>query len=140
MERTPFEELWHEALREHYRTMSRMQDHATLKTLNPVMLSIGFREAELNALYIEATAHVDDLPEGSIPALPPMLEAAPETLTQQIGNIHPAECQCPSCVALDRVPHDNDGQPLTGDALLEAEDRAAFEADDDDSPQQLSLF
>ncbi|MCU0474943.1 MAG: hypothetical protein MUC99_02315 [Anaerolineae bacterium] len=143
---SPFTDEWRACLREHYKATARANERETLKTLGGVMNRVGFREDELRELYVLATMRADDLPADFVPDLeqvgaptPPPEAAAP------LENRHPLECQCPSCVEKNLVPHDRDGQALTGDALAEALDRAAHdqaagEAEDSDGLQQLSLF
>lgn len=116
---SPFSEEWRSCLREHYKQTVRENDRATLETLSGVMNSVGFREDDLKALYLEATMRTEDMPDGFVPPL--------DLLEQPLPNRHPAECQCPQCVSTDVVPHDADGQPLTGDALREQVERAAWE-------------
>lgn len=143
---SPFADEWRNCLREHYKQTVRENDRATLTTLNGVMANVGFREDDLRQLVLEATMRVEDLSDG---ALPPI-----DLLEQPLANRHPAECACPQCVVQDVTPHDEEGQPLTGDALREAAERAAWEqgakemplildeppAEDPDAPKQLSLF
>lgn len=145
---SPFAEEWRNCLREHYKQTVRENDRSTLSTLNGVMESVGFREDDLRALVLEATMRVEDLADGMMPPL--------DLLEQPLMNRHPAECACPQCVTQDVIPHDQEGQPLTGDALREAAERAAWEqgasemplildeppapANDPDAPKQLSMF
>lgn len=143
---SPFGDEWRRCLREHYKQTVRDNDRATLETLNGVMNQVGFREDELRGLVLEATMRAEDLPDGFMPPL--------DLLEQPLPNRHPAECACPQCVAQDVTPHDDEGQPLTGDALKEHLQRTAWEqgvkemplildeppADDADGPKQLSMF
>lgn len=116
---SPFGEEWRACLREHYKETVRADDRATLKTLSDIMLNVGFREDDLRALVLDATIRADELPDGFLPPV--------DLLEQPLANRHPAECACPQCVAQDVVPHDEEGQPLTGDALKEQMQRAAWE-------------
>ncbi|MBK9126011.1 MAG: hypothetical protein IPM16_23185 [Chloroflexi bacterium] len=121
MNRSPFADEWRACLREHYKHTVRENDRATLATLTGVMINVGFREDELRDLTIEATMRTEDVADDFVPNL--------DILTPQMENRHPAECQCPSCVGENLVPHDAEGQPLTGDALQEAEEEARWAAE-----------
>ncbi|MCU0464251.1 MAG: hypothetical protein MUF38_06750 [Anaerolineae bacterium] len=146
---SPFAEEWRNCLREHYKETAKADDRATLKTLTGILNRVGFREAELQQLYVEATMRADALPDHFIPDVPGV-PSVPAEAAAPLENRHPLECQCPSCVERNLTPHDREGQPLAGDALAEAIDRAAWEAEassdagdstpDPDAPQQLSLF
>jgi len=143
---SPFADEWRNCLREHYKQTVRENDRATLATLNGVMANVGFREDDLRQLVLEATMRAEDLADGVMPPI--------DLLEQPLANRHPAECACPQCVAQDVTPHDEEGQPLTGEALREAAERAAWEqgakemplildeppTEDPDAPKQLSLF
>ncbi|MBK8136805.1 MAG: hypothetical protein IPK52_13365 [Chloroflexi bacterium] len=117
--KSPFADEWRSCLREHYKQTVREKDRATLETLTGIMNSVGFREDDLRTLMIEATMRAEDMPDGYLPPL--------DLLEQPLPNRHPAECQCPQCVAVDVVPHDMEGQPLEGDALKEQLQREAWE-------------
>jgi hypothetical protein len=149
MNDSPFTDEWRDCLREHYKETARADEKQTLKTLSAIMNRVGFREVELQDLYVQATMRADDMPDDFVPDIVgiPTPDAA---ALEQLENRHPLECQCPSCVDKNLIPHTTEGQPLTGDALAEALDRAAWHAQEDDdheipsedpdSPQQLSLF
>lgn len=121
MSRSPFADEWRACLREHYKQTVRENDRATLATLDGVMTNVGFREDELRQLTIEATLRVEDVADDFVPQL--------DILTQPLVNRHPAECQCPTCVEANTLPHDAEGQPLAGDALKAAQDEAEWAAD-----------
>lgn len=125
-----FSDEWRKCMREQYKYVVRNRDEVTRPTLTHVMKTIGFREDELRQLYIEATMREDENPDDFTP---PADIIAPEAA--EAVNAHPAECQCPSCIQLDLVPHDDDGQPIPP----EERDEEAPD-DDDDAPNQLSLF
>jgi hypothetical protein len=126
---SPFAEEWRNCLREHYKQTIRENDRATLDTLSGVMNSVGFREDDLKALYLEATMRAEDMPDGYLPPL--------DLLAQPLQNRHPAECTCPACVAANLVPHDTDGQPLEGDALREHLERQQYETGAKELPALL---
>jgi hypothetical protein len=145
VERSIFSDDWRECLREHYKYVVRNEDQTTLRTLVPVLQSeyINFSEEELRQLYIEATMRADELPDGFLPSPEFAAEqTAEQSVESPVNPAHPLECQCPACVGIDLVPHDEEGQPLDADALAELEERQAAEArkDDPDSPAQLTLF
>lgn len=148
---SPFTNEWRACLREHYKETARADDKATLQTLSAVMNRVGFRETELNELYVIATMRADAMPDDFVPDIAGVPSADAAAL-EQLENRHPLECQCPACVEKNLTPHDREGQPLTGDVLTEALDRAAWHAQEDedvaddetgqdpDGYQQLSLF
>lgn len=146
----PFTEEWRDCLREHYKYVVRHDTRITLESLRQVLLSGErplFTEDELRAFYMEATLRADELPEDFMPELlAEVLEqepdAAPQAPAVPENPAHPLECQCPACISINLIPHDEEGQPLTEEALEELHEelsqRRAHE--DDDAPQQLSLF
>lgn len=146
-----FQDDWRQCLREQYKYVIRTQDKNTEGSLTGVMYRVGFTDDELAQLRVEATMHVDDMPEDFQPDMDVLNQSAAESASQPTGETsyvaertfepHPAECQCPQCVDENLVPHDEDGQPIEVDPEEEAE-RRAYEQnhDDDDGPQQLTLF
>ena len=131
-----FSDDWRECLQEQYKFVVRNDDRLTLPSLTNVMHQVGFTDDELTQLRILATMRVEDMPDGFVPDMP-MMQPVQEIAADAIA--HPLECQCPECVAVELVPHDDEGQPLEGDDLLEFAERQAFESDDD-GPQQMSMF
>lgn len=139
MPKSIFSEEWRDCLREHYKYVVRNNDKITRQTLEPVLEQMGFREDELRELQVQATMHVDDVAEDFVPELDILeQEPVPQTLPDDV-NAHPLECQCPACVEINMVPHNEEGQPLSEEEISELELEQS-EQDDDDSPQQLSLF
>lgn len=126
-----FSDEWRRCMREQYKYVARTGDEVTRPTLTHVMQKVGFGEDELRQLYIEATMRQDDNADDFVP---PADIIEPNAAPEPVSNAHPAECQCPSCIQLDVVPHDADGQPIP------PEQRDDEEAPDDDAPNQLSLF
>ncbi len=118
-----FSDEWRRCMRVHYQHVIRHNDTVTKPTLTEVLHMVGFTEAELNQLYIEATMRTED----NNPDFKPNLSLLQAMQPEPQAASHPAECQCPSCVNIDMIPHDADGQPIQTD-------------DDDDTPEQLSLF
>lgn len=142
----PFGDEWRDCLREHYKYVVRHDTRVTLESLRQVLLGGErplFHDDELRALYIEATIRADDMPDDFVPDLltesddMPALDALPDVPE---NPAHPLECQCPSCVEINRIPHDDEGQPLDDEALAELHEELSRKADADDGPQQLSLF
>lgn len=134
-----FTDEWRDCLREHYKYVIRKQDNVTRKTLEPVLEKMGFREDELRELQVQATMHVDDVSEDFVPQLDILEQVEEPTRLPDDVNAHPLECQCPACVEINMVPHDEEGQPLSEEEISELELEQA-EQNDDDAPQQLSLF
>lgn len=129
-----FGEEWRRCLKEHYKYVVSNQDKQTEETLTPIMEKVGFREDELRQLYLEATMHIDDVPDDFIPDMervaPESVEASEQAFNEQTFQVHPAECACPSCMDIVlEEGHDEEGQPL------EVEDEP-----NDDIPKQKSLF
>lgn len=142
----PFADEWRDCLREHYKYVVRHDSRVTLESLRQVLLGGErplFYEDELRALYVEATIRADEMPDDFVPELlaetldiPPLpsLPDIPE------NPAHPLECQCPSCVTINLIPHDEEGQPLDDEALAELHEQLNHNTDAADDPQQLSLF
>lgn len=124
-----FADDWRECLREQYKHVVRQQDHITRRSLIAVLHSVGFTEADLRALEIEATMRADDMPDDFVPDFDSYPEEpAPAIDEVEMFQPHPLECQCPACVEMNLRPHDAEGQPLL------------VEDDDQDAPTQLSMF
>ena len=152
-----FTEEWLACLREQYKYVILNNDQVTLASLLPVLHRVGFTEDELAQLRVEATMHVDDVPADFVPdmdVLAPKDQPAP---VDEAFQPHPLECQCPSCVAMNLVPHDEEGQPIPADQLdpenpehqqyiqkqavrLAEEKLAQQNENEDDLPQQTSMF
>jgi hypothetical protein len=65
--RSIFGQEWRDCLEAHYRHVVRTDDRVTEPTLHGVLLRVGFSEAEIDEIAIEAKmrdvdAHPDDLP------------------------------------------------------------------------------
>jgi hypothetical protein len=133
-----FADDWRECLREQYKSVVRNEDRVTLQSLTAVMHQVGFTDDELTQLRIEATMRVEDMPDDFVPDMSLVQQPVEEPIIENVA--HPLECQCPQCVELNHIPHDDEGQPLAGDDLLEFAERQQLEAEDDDAPTQMSLF
>ena len=127
-----FSDDWRDCLREQYKYVIQDQDQVTERSLTEVMHQVGFGDEELRVLRVEATMRAEDVSEDFQPDLAILDAVQPVEAPFQP---HPAECQCPGCVDINLVPHDEEGQPLPVDPEEEADRRK-----DDDSAQQLSLF
>lgn len=127
-----FAEEWRACLREQYKHVIRTNDPITRASLITVLHEVGFGDDELRQLEVEATIRADDMPDDFTPDLnilsQPRESAAPSS---EMFAPHPLECQCPACVEINLIPHDEDGQPIE----LGEENQ-----DDAESPQQLTLF
>ena len=129
-----FTKEWRACMREQYKHVIRTDDQKTLVSLTKVMHRVGFGEDELAQLRIEATMHVDDMPDDFVPDMEVLQPVAAEAAFEP----HPLECQCPECMQIETVPHDDEGQPLDEDAQQELLERQ--QAEQDDGPQQMSMF
>lgn len=89
-----FADEWRDCQREHYKHTIRAGDAGRRAQMADALRSTGFSEAELSALYVAATMHVDDMPDEFVPDLE-VLEAERR---QRALQPHPDECMCPSCV------------------------------------------
>ena len=137
-----FSEEWRICLREHYKSTIRNNDQVTLTSLVGVMHRTGFTEDELRQLEVEATMRTDDVAEDFVPNLEILETPSQENAFQP----HPLECQCPQCMEINMIPHDDEGQPIEFDpddpenpankAPINTDD----EDEDEDSPAQLSMF
>ncbi len=152
-----FADQWRDCLREHYKNAIQNDPNPrNLESLKTVLLRPNgnqppiFTESELKELYIQATMRAEEMPDGFLPeammeALQDEFEAQsqPEVSTLQDDRTyqpHPLECQCPQCVEINLIPHNDEGQPLSADEIAELEEQQAYAQRDDDAPQQLSLF
>ena len=136
--RSVFFDEWLRSLREQYKHVVRNNDMVTLPTLTAVMQNVGFREDELTQLRIEATMHVDDVPDQFAPDMK-ILDPVPAS------QPHSAECLCPQCMTIDEAAHDAEGQPIVPepDAATAAKGKALpaaiIEPAEDDEPDPLTF-
>ena len=131
-----FSEEWRACLREQYKHVIRNDDQITLPSLTRVMQRVGFGEDELSQLRVQATMRIEDVPDDFVPDLDIL---QPQITDDQSFQPHPLECQCPQCVDMNLIPHDEEGQPLSEEDVQELVEKQKHEADDDD-PKQLSMF
>lgn len=96
--KSPFHDDWRDSLKAYYKHIAREDNTVATLTLPNVMHQAGFTDADLRQLEIEATMHVDDVPDGHTPTF----------------HVHPAECTCGACVISDeemQKNHNEYGQP-----------------------------
>lgn len=74
-----------------YRDVARGGDRVRLGHVAQVLRDEGFSEEQIVRLYIEATMHIDDVPEDFTPDL----DAAVQL--KESMDPHPLECSCPAC-------------------------------------------
>lgn len=126
-----FADEWRRCLKQHYKYVIGKQDKRTEETLIPIMQRAGFRDDDLRQLYLEATMHVDDVPDDFVPDMERVVSESVKD-NEQTFQAHPAECTCPACMELVlEEGHDEEGQPLEEEAKDEPKD---------DTPRQKSLF
>jgi hypothetical protein len=148
MSQSIFFEEWRRCLEAHYKDVVRRRDLLTEKTLQGVMMRVGFREDDLRSLYLQATLHVDDIGADFVPNFD-YVEQATELMPaivqedERTFQPHPAECTCVACMdKVDTLRHDDEGQPLDVDAIQENIERQQYEepAAERNTPVQRSLF
>lgn len=138
-ERSVFFEEWIRSLREQYKHVVAQDDRLTLSSLTAVMSEVGFSDAELAQLRVQATMHVDKVGSDHVADM----EILEHTLP------HAAECLCPVCAATNDARSEVDEQPLPidpeqeavesespfpGAALENAETNETREANDEPAP------
>ncbi|HVU11932.1 MAG TPA: hypothetical protein VHD90_11670 [Phototrophicaceae bacterium] len=141
-----FAEEWRDCLRAHYTTVVRTNDHVTEKTLRTVMFEAGFSEEDLRQLYIQATAHVDDVADDFVPDME-FVEGKAEAPAETQAVIVPA-ITLPQEVFEAEIVEEAVTMDETADAEMdEVEDDPEDQDEADDSPPkaepdatQLSLF
>lgn len=156
-----FFEEWLRSLREQYKHVARSGDSVTLPTLTAVMQNVGFGEAELRQLRLEATLRADDVAEDIVPDLD--IVAPAKSAPAQDDDGQPIATQAPEeasrltpAVDVSQLEDDGDSEALTFEDSLahEAEAIEASEEDDKladadaadepkadpDAPQQQSMF
>lgn len=144
-----FDGEWRECLRAHYKHVVKQNDTRTRETLTIVLTheAINFSEDELRQLYVEATMRADEFSEDQLREIMeqvPAEEIAPPPPTLEDDRTfqpHPLECQCPECMQINLMPHDEEGQPLSQEKIEELEEETREkQRKQDDLPKQLSLF
>ena len=117
--RSVFFDEWLRSLRAQYQHVVQTEDRVTLPSLTEVMQQVGFSEAELRQLRLDATLRADEVGEEFVPDLAILDEA-------QLTGAHPAECMCPACAPIDESRFDDDGQSLTPDPDAAAQSSGAL--------------
>ena len=102
--RSVFHEEWLRSLREHYKYVIRKDDRVTLTSLTAVMHGVGFRDAELAQLRLDATMHVDDVSDDFCADMSILAETKATTA-------HPPECAPPERVAEEESQSDGERGP-----------------------------
>lgn len=135
---SPFHEYWRDALRAHYLHVVRTGDRRTEISLRGLLLNqLGFSEAELKALYIQATMHVDQVGADFVPddAFIRALEAEAQTLIQT--ETPPIAPETIAAIAEQMDAHRAKQEPEPSDVRpLDPPDEPAPPT----GPTQLSLF
>lgn len=90
---SPFDAQWRACQREHYKHAVRHGSAQRRAATADAMRATGVGEAELSELYLQATMHVDDVPDDFVPDLATLER---ERLQRELQP-HPDECACPSC-------------------------------------------
>jgi hypothetical protein len=136
-----FASEWRDCLREHYKFIIREDPNPrNHESVQKVLLRPNgeqppiFSESELQQLYLEATLRAEDLPDDFVPNLallrdPEASAVAGSAATDEpTFQPHPLECQCPSCIQINLLPHDTDGQPMSAEAIAEAVEAGELQA------------
>jgi hypothetical protein len=136
-----FADDWRACLREQYKSVIQQQDARTEVTLTAVLYEVGFTEDELAALKFEATLRADDMPDDYVPeevqaqyyeGVDVSAEVMEEPVVEIVEVIEEEVEEDDEPELLDELPVESD---ITDDELLDV-----TEPDDDDEPQQLSMF
>ncbi|MGQ9909952.1 MAG: hypothetical protein ACUVS2_14065 [Candidatus Flexifilum sp.] len=139
---SPFREYWRDALRAHYLHVVRTGDRRTESTLRGLLRDqLGFSEAELQALYIQATMHVDQVGADFVPdeAFIRALEAEAHALIQTEPPPVTPETIAAIAEQMDARRAEPDHEPADLRPARPADDRPD-EPDPPAEPTQLSLF
>ncbi len=84
-----FSDEWRAQQEAHYQYVIRTGNAKRRNDIKQVMRDLGYDEQEIAQLYMQATMHVDDMPDDFVPDL--------ETLEALRDEPHSNECRCPSC-------------------------------------------
>jgi hypothetical protein len=136
-----FSEDWRECLEEHYKDVVRRDDQLTERTLVGVLHDVGFRDADLQRLKLEATMRAEDMQADVVPEL--------DLDSLDGGTIHAGVDVPPAAeVAPHEVEPDPDDNFLPEEVAVVEEPEAEAEPveeespdePDPDGPQQMSMF
>lgn len=138
-----FSDDWRDCLEAHYKDVVRRDDTLTEKTLVGVLHDVGFRDADLQRLKLEATMRAEDM----------QVDVVPQLDVDALGDGAPVHAGVAVPPAAEAAPHEVEPDP--DDNFLPADVAAAPDepepdtapAEDDtpdtpdpDAPQQLSMF
>ena len=133
-----FSDDWRDCLREQYKTVVRGVANQTdtrrnQETLESVLYEVGFTDAELHDLARAATMRADDLRDDYVP--PEII--APAVVIEAVEDEPEPEILTHDDSLAEQEPDPEADAPLLAN---EDDTEAADEAENGDSPQQLSLF
>ena len=158
-----FADDWRDTLREQYKYVIQQGDKRTEATLIEVLHEVGFTENELAALRLEATMRAEDMPDDFVPdevkgmvaGVDVPAEAAEADISDAIEEVEPEVViadEADDSGESDKDEEETDAEAATYDELVEMADTPApgevvdeeindaAPEDDDDEPQQMSLF
>lgn len=127
-----FGDDWRECLQAHYVHVIRSRDHVTRPTLRVVMQQAGFDESQMAEMEVRATMHVDDAGGDFVPDAEVVRSFAVAT-----PNVEPAEAVIEEVLEVDPMEVEAAFEAVEAEDVIEVE---APPDDDQDAPQQLSLF
>jgi len=135
-----FADDWREALEAHYRDVVRRNDQQAEETLKGILNSVGFTDDDLRQMKLEATMRAEDLQGNFVPQLD--VDVGQTSGTLQPG-IDLSDQEEPGEVA--QITAENAAQAEPEELLKPSEPEASEDdeinsEDDEDSPQQMSLF
>jgi hypothetical protein len=135
-----FADDWRDCLREQFKYVIRQQDHRTQATLLSVLYEVGFTDDELDALRLEATMRAEDMPDDYVP----------DAVRQSYAGVDVPEAAAEVVEDEDEDNAPEPEAPATYDELIEQVEEVVDEdvvdeapeepEDDEDSPQQMSMF
>ena len=145
--RRVFADDWRDTLREQYKYVIQQGDKRTEETLTAVLHEVGFTEDELATLRLQATMRAEDMPDDYVPD---------EVKQSYTGVDVPVEEPVSEVVQAVDVEPDEDSEvvedatydeligvaevPPNEEAHVDEEIEDVVPEDDDDEPQQMSLF
>ncbi len=136
-----FAQEWRDCLRAHYTTVVRASDHVTEKTLRTVMFEAGFSEDDLRQLYIQATAHVDNVGDDFVPDMD-FIEGKAEAVIVPAVSVTPEVIEAEiveESVAMDEAA-DAESESDEADQSEQADEAQDEAPKNDPDVTQLSLF
>ncbi len=135
MPNSPFGEDWRACLRAHYQYVVRANDTLTLSTLTGVLQQVGFTEDELHRLYLNATMHVDDMPDDFTPDLTVVAAIAGAAAAPEAAPLPDLIAVAEAAVITAEESHTAQ-EGVSEDAPPPPDDPPH----NPDAPQQMSLF